>query len=247
MNFTNRNKTPLPNAANEFESAYVDLRIAEKRMYSDEEVAWLPEVDEEHVHKKEWDIRKSSCTKLIRYLGNKRRPLKILEVGCGNGWLSYQLSQIPDSNVTGLDINLIELQQAERVFAGIPNLGFIYNDLASVSIGFKEFDAVVFAASIQYFHSFKDIIETVLDKLNNKGEIHLLDSHFYFETEVEEARQRSHEYFLARGFDCMDKFYFHHSLKELDGFKYSILYNPHSIVNKVLRKRNPFYWICIKK
>src|SRR6059058_1085116 len=99
MNFTNKNRIPLHNAANEFESAYIDLRIAEKRMYTDEEVAWLPEVDEEHVHKKEWDIRKLSCAKLTRYLGNKRRPLKILEIGCGNGWLSYQLSQIPDSNV----------------------------------------------------------------------------------------------------------------------------------------------------
>src|SRR6476646_6397970 len=99
MNLKNGNTIRLNTEANEFESVYVDLRIAERRMYTDEEVAWLPAVEEDHIHKKEWDIRKSSCKKLVRYLANKRRSLKILEVGCGNGWLSYHLSQVRHSNV----------------------------------------------------------------------------------------------------------------------------------------------------
>jgi len=232
---------------NEFESVYVDLRIAENRMYSDEEVMWLPEVDEQHIHKKEWDIRRYSCKKLTRYLSNKRRPLKILEVGCGNGWLSYQLSQLPYSNVTGLDINQVEIRQAERVFTGISNLRFIYGSVDAHFLQLEKFDIVVFAASIQYFKSFRQIIEMVLQRLNSMGEIHIIDSHFYFETEIEEARQRSQAYFQSKGFEQMDDFYFHHSLKELDGFNYTILYNPHSVVNKILRRKNPFYWVRIKK
>jgi ubiquinone/menaquinone biosynthesis C-methylase UbiE len=230
----------------EFEKLYVDLRRSEKRIYSDEEVAWLPDIDEHHTYKKEWEIRKASCEKLVRYLRSKSRPLKILEVGCGNGWLSYQLSQIESSYVIGLDVNLCELQQAERVFMAIPNLAFVYGDIDSASLGNQKFDIVVFAAAIQYFDSLKYIVRKVFERLDEKGEIHITDTHFYSSGELDSARQRSSEYFQAKGFGRMEDFYFHHSMEELTDFRYSMLYNPNSVVNKVLGTKNPFPWICIK-
>jgi SAM-dependent methyltransferase len=166
-------------------------------------------------------------------------------VGCGNGWLSYQLSTIRYSFVTGMDINLEELQQAERVFAAIPNLNFIHGDIGSVE--FENFDVIVFAAAIQYFPSFSKIIEAASGLLNEAGEIHLIDSHFYSETEVKEAEIRSYIYFHNKGFDRMCKFYFHHPLKELKAFNFSILYDPKSRWNKIFKMKNPFYWIRIKK
>lgn len=246
MKSCNDDKIISSNYSNEFEQVYIDLRCHERRLYTDEEVAWLPDIADDHVHKKEWEIRKTSCRQLINYLNRRNKPLKILEVGCGNGWLSYQLSQIPSSNVVGLDVNLVELQQAERVFNSIPNLSFICGDLSS-SFGFEKFNVIVFAASIQYFASFTDIIETALNQLKDGGEIHIIDSHFYYETDVEDARQRSHHYFHSKGFDRMDNFYFHHSLKDLDGFSYTILYDPNAVLNKILKKKNHFHWICIKK
>jgi SAM-dependent methyltransferase len=232
-------------SANEFERLYIDLRHHEKRIYTDQEVAWLPEISEDHIHRKEWDIRRASCKRLIRYLSRKNRSLKILEVGCGNGWLSYQMSQIPYSNVIGLDINLEELRQAERVFAAVPNLSFLYGGLSLVEL--EKFDIVVFAASIQYFNSLTDILETVLDLLNEKGEIHIIDTRFYSQEEVTEAEQRSREYFNDKGFERMYDFYFHHSLNELKRFNYSILFDPRSPLNRILRNRNPFHWIYIRK
>ena len=92
MNVKEYDRIFLEPSFREFEQLYVDLRSNEQRIYSDEEVAWLPDVDEDHVHKKEWQIRKVSAEKLVQYLKHKKRPLKILEVGCGNGWLSCQLS-----------------------------------------------------------------------------------------------------------------------------------------------------------
>jgi ubiquinone/menaquinone biosynthesis C-methylase UbiE len=235
------------NRSTEFEQLYIDLRSNEKRIYTDEEVAWLPDVNEDHIHRKEWEIRKTSCQKLTRYLGNKKSSLKILEVGCGNGWLSYQLSQIPYSNIIGLDINLPELQQAERVFADVPNLSFIHGHFDSPLLEFEKFDVIVLASSIQYFNSFSNVIQTMLGRLNDKGEIHITDSHFYNQTEVGEAKQRSQRYFYGKGFNKMSDFYFHHTVRELDEFNYAILYDPNSIMNRVLRKKNPFHWICIKK
>jgi ubiquinone/menaquinone biosynthesis C-methylase UbiE len=234
------------NSSKEFERVYVDLRRSEKRIYSDEEVAWLPEVGEDHIYKEEWDIRKSSCKKVMRYLESKDSPLKILEVGCGNGWLSYQLSQIRSSYVIGLDVNLCELQQAERVFMAIPNLAFVYGDIDSASLGKQKFDIVVFAAAIQYFESLRDIVPKIFEWLNDNGEIHIMDSHFYSSGELNAARERSSQYFRAKGFDRMKDFYFHHSLEELNDFSYSMLYNPNSGMNKVLGTKNPFPWIRIK-
>ena len=244
MNLGNDDRTVSGSQA--FAQLYIDLRCQEKRLYTDEEVAWLPDVAEDNVHKKEWDIRKGSCKQLIKYLGRKKRPLKIVEVGCGNGWLSYQLSQIPDANVVGIDVNLVELQQAERVFHSISNLSFLYGGLEDIS-RHEKFDLILFAASIQYFPSLFDIVETGLERLNDKGEIHIIDSRFYNEEEVEAARQRSRQYFENKGFGKMDAFYFHHSLKKLDGFNYTIIHDPNSILNKILKPKNPFHWICIKK
>jgi ubiquinone/menaquinone biosynthesis C-methylase UbiE len=238
-------KKVLQPSSKEFEQLYFDLRSHEKRMYTDEEVARLPEVDENHIYRKEWEIRKASVKKLIRYFQRKRRPLKILEVGCGNGWLSYQLSQIPYSTVTGIDINLQELQQAERVFAAIPNLSFLCCDIDSLEL--EAFDVIVFAAAIQYFPSFPRVIDTSLSLLNEGGEIHIIDSHFYWEDEVAGAEERSYRYFLGQGFTKMSEFYFHHSLVEVEAFNFSILYDPKSGLNKIFKKKNPFYWIRIKK
>lgn len=231
--------------SNEFESIYVDLRIDEKRMYTDEEVLWLPDVSEDHLHRNEWKIRKASCDKFTKYLLNKKKPLKILEVGCGNGWLSYHLSQVPNATVVGLDINLLEVQQAERVFAATSNLNFVHGDLSALD--HQQFDVIVFAASIQYFNSFSNIIRSALEKLNRGGEIHILDSHLYYQTELAQAKKRSREYFYNKGFNKMDDFYFHHTLKDLDEFKFQILHDPNSIINRVLKNGNPFHWICIKK
>ena len=89
MNLERNYKTSFNNYLGEFEQLYIKLRNQEKRIYEDEEVAWLPDVSEDNIHKKEWRIRKASCQKLTHYLSSKKRALKILEVGCGNGWLSY--------------------------------------------------------------------------------------------------------------------------------------------------------------
>jgi ubiquinone/menaquinone biosynthesis C-methylase UbiE len=244
MRVGNDDKIVLP-SSKEFEQLYIDLRCREKRIYSDEEAAALPNVHEDHIHREEWEIRKSSSRKLVRYLQRKDRALKILEVGCGNGWLSHQLSMISYSNVVGIDVNLQELQQAERVFAEAPNLSFIYCDIHSLEL--QEFDVIVFAAAIQYFCSFSEIIKTALSFLSQEGEVHIIDSNFYWEDEIDDARGRSYTYFSRQGFEKMNGFYFHHSLAELAAFNFAILYDPKSSLNKIFKKKNPFYWIRIKK
>ena len=142
----------------DFEKLYITLREKEGRVYSDEEVKALPEIRETHPHYNEWQIRKQSSLRLISYLQKKQQALKILEVGCGNGWLSHRLSGIQRSHVIGSDINFTEIQQAAGVFQNISNLHFIYGHIESEIFEERQFDVIVFAASIQYFTSLPGII-----------------------------------------------------------------------------------------
>jgi ubiquinone/menaquinone biosynthesis C-methylase UbiE len=229
-----------------FEENYVVCRTRENRMYSDEETAKLPNIQAGHPHQKEWTIRKQSCQNLIDYLESKGAMLHILEVGCGNGWLSHELSGISGCRVIGIDINLTELHQAARVFNRNSKLKFVYGDIRSDLLKDLKFDAIIFAASIQYFPDLKDIIQAALHQLNPGGEIHITDSHLYKSTQVDAAAKRTNDYYLSLGFPQMTHYYFHHCLDGLADFKYQIMRNPHSVKSRLFGNKNPFYWICIK-
>ena len=112
--------------ATDFEKSYIALRQKERRVYSDRELLQLPDIDEAHPHFIEWQARKESASRLMRYLSRHMDLKKILEVGCGNGWLSAQLASLENKVVTGMDINVTELAQAERVFGTRNNLQFLH-------------------------------------------------------------------------------------------------------------------------
>ena len=230
-----------------FEKLYLQLRQLEDRIYTDNEVALLPNIHPGHPHEKEWQIRNRSSEKMVKYLLKKNRPLEILEIGCGNGWLSAKLSSVLASHVTGIDINSMELSQAKRVFNKIRNLEFLNCSLQNELLKKHRFDIIVFAASVQYFSSLQDILKVAFSYLNPDGEVHIIDSPFYKPNEIANARQRSKVYYEMIGFPQMTAYYFHHSLEEIRSFDYKILYNPDSVFNNLKKNKNPFHWISIKK
>ncbi|NNU33994.1 methyltransferase [Mucilaginibacter sp. S1162] len=101
---TKRSKPRQP----EFEELYFAVRAHEKRIYTDAQLQTLPDF---YIHSYEWDMRKHSSGRLLAYLAKKRRFLRILEVGCGNGWLSAKMAGLPKTHVTGLDINRVEINE----------------------------------------------------------------------------------------------------------------------------------------
>jgi len=228
-----------------FEERYISLRKKENRLYTDEQVKWLPEIEGSHPHCKEWELRKISSNKLIQHLSHKKTELNILEVGCGNGWLCHHLSRIPGSNVAGIDINKTELDQAKRVFGHLENVEFLYGGIDDEKIRNERFDAIIFAASIQYFPSLGDIIPAALQLLLQGGEIHILDTHFYKFSELETARRRSMDYYHSLQFAEMSEYYFHHCIDELEPYIHKIVYNPDLFLNRFTKNKNPFPWICI--
>lgn len=229
-----------------FTHLYIGLRLKEGRIYNNREVAALPVVPSSHRYYKEWKIRSDSCNRLLHYIKTHGHICNILDVGCGNGWLTAKLSGVATESVTGIDINSIEIQQARKVFKKIPNLIFKDGDIRSGILRDKKFDLIVFAATVEYFHSLKEIINIALNHLTLQGEIHIIDSHFYKSSQVETAKQSSKKYFTEIGFPEMDDYYFHHKLVDLTPFSFYILNNPDSWLYKLRSQRNPFYWIMIK-
>ncbi len=150
-----------------------------RTLYPDRELALLPDLNGDHPRHQEWAGRAASCRNLVRYLSHHKRGADILDIGCGNGWLSHRLSAVPGSRVIGLDPNLIELRQAARVFHRQLNLKFIYGDFYSTVLQDLSFDIIVLAATIQYFNPPQKIIRDALTYLRPRGEIHLIDSCLY--------------------------------------------------------------------
>ena len=229
----------------DFESLYLLVRAIEGRLLSDASVERLPDCPAGNQYRKEWKIRARSCRQLIRYIRKKRKPMNILEAGCGNGWLSHQLASIPDTQVTGQDINAKELEQGKRVFRDSPNLSFTLRRLEELNPG--SFDLVLFAASIQYFKDLHDTLRLSLHLLRPGGEIHIIDSPFYHSKELMEARRRSAEYYEQLGVRAMKELYFHHSFDTLSLFDYHLVPDNLAAFQSLIGSKNHFPWIRINK
>jgi len=233
------------NAQPGFEDLYLTVRQKEGRFYTDEQVSRLPEIEQIHPYFHEWQMRARSSRRLINYLQKKNKPLSILEIGCGNGWLSAKMAELDGALVTGLDANKPEIEQARRVFKN-SSVRFIYNSFNTESFGkYVKFDVIVFAASFQYFPSAKAIIDDAKQLLNPGGEIHIIDTHFYDTEEAKLSASRSKNYYTTMGVAEMAGHYFHHSLNCFDGYDHKALFNPKKWLNRITKK-DVFYWIRIK-
>ena len=234
-----------------FEELYLEVRKKEKRVYSDSEVLQLPDISPTHPHYKEWLIRKASFKQLKSYLEKKGKPLHILDIGCGNGWMTNKLSGINQSAVVGVETNALEAEQARRVFAGNRRLTFFSGDIfQNELLKEKLFDVIILAASIQYFKDVESSLKYLLRLLNEDGEIHILDSHFYTERAQRKAKVVTENYYREIGFEEMEKHYHHHLWSTLEGLNYEV--KNRSFKDKVLLKMSSvrasyFPWIIIKK
>ena len=238
------------NNSSAFEKLYLELRQKEGRLYPDEVVKKLPELSFNHIHQNEWAIRKTSALWLISYLKNKSHLKNILEVGCGNGWLSNMLARTLPVEVCGVDTNEKELTQASRLFE-FKRLYFIKANVMESFLFPGVFDVIILASSIQYFSALNLLIERLLDLLTLRGEIHIIDSPIcYSKKESAESYERSSNYFGSLGLEKMSDHYHYHTFDALTGFCHKVIFNPKAFLPVFKRKvfgiqSTPFPWIKI--
>jgi len=228
---------------------YLRLREKEGRIYSDDIVAHLPYMADALPHANEWRARAISSMRLHRYFSSKPTPLSLLELGCGNGWLSNLLSQ-SRHRVIGMDRNQQELKQAARIFQSNSKLLFLDADIFSSPFYFGQFDAIVLASVVQYFQNIHILLPVLLSYLKPAGEIHIIDSPFYEDGDLKEASTRTEIYYRTLGFSQMTEHYFHHRLSDLMPYRAQCLYAPKGMLHRLKQAfgqvDSPFPWYVIK-
>lgn len=231
----------------DFEATYIRLREKENRIHDDQTIAELPyPKNVEQV--KEWQMRARSAERVLNYFRNREGEF-LLDLGCGNGWFTSLLAKDNKMKVFGVDLNRFELEQAARIFQ-TENLYFLFAEIFKTQLPEKEFDFITLNASVQYFDDFKKLVFRLFELLKDDGEIHIIDSPFYNPHEIEDARNRTRQYYKDAGFEKMADFYFHRSFEDLEAFNFKVLYQPAkwSLVAKLLGKHEiPFPWIRITK
>ncbi|MEL6655666.1 MAG: methyltransferase domain-containing protein [Bacteroidota bacterium] len=234
---------------NDFEEAYLSARHKEGRVYADEIVRQLPIVPKGHPQEKEWGLRTRNVQRLIQHLKAVNHK-RILDLGCGNGWLTHQLVAEQDNkSVLGLDVNEVELEQAQRLFAS-SNCRFAYGDIFKAELAIASYDSIILASCAQYFSDFPALLSRLLALLSPGGEIHVFDTPFYSASELVAAQERTSAYYQQQGESAMQQHYFHRTWAELQVYQYEIKYDPSSLPNRLKRKLgsavSPFPWLLIR-
>ncbi|CBA16929.1 class I SAM-dependent methyltransferase [Xanthomonas albilineans] len=234
-----------------FEQRYLAVRHREGRLYSDEQVRALPYPDGAQGGSYEWRVRAESCRRLLRHLRARGGDGPLLEVGCGNGWLSRRLAVGLRREVCGVDVNRVELAQAARVFAAEPRLSFVAGDIHSLPLPRQGFDVAVLPACLQYFADPRALIARVLSLLHADGELHIIDSPLYADiARAQASAARSLHYFTDLGCAELAQQYHQHPYAALDGIVMRMLFDPRRLSARCLRAlrwRQPhFPWLCIR-
>ncbi len=95
--------------------------------------------------------------------GVEGRQLRILELGCGNGWLSYELGR--HGEVTAIDISPASIERAKTMY---PNVCFEVSDFSELSDP-GPYDYVVSADVIAHLSDQKSFVETAARYLRPGG------------------------------------------------------------------------------
>jgi len=107
--------------------------VAEQRQFWE---AWNPNMrDPEHLN--EWCIRRAEAILLLLRSLGLDRP-RILDLGCGTGWLSAMLANL--GSTTGVDLAEGVIATAK---ARYPNVTFLAGDILQMSLPANHFDIVV--------------------------------------------------------------------------------------------------------
>jgi HemK-related putative methylase len=186
---------------------YETIRIAEGRGSHDAQYyRALPEHDLTGRFVDDWRIRSKSYYQLIdtviRPIEHElKRPLGILDLGAGNGWLSNRLA------MRGHDVVAVDLTTNE--FDGVGTHHLYESRFTPVQAEYdhlpfpsRTFDLVIFNGSIHYSTDYLPTLTEALRVLRNTGYLVILDTPVYVDhsSGVQMIRERGEQFRRAYGF-----------------------------------------------
>lgn len=167
---------------------YEAIRIAEGRGSTDSDYYLrLPFTTSTDCNADQWKIRAETYRYLKKILlprisSNSQRAGNILDIGAGNGWLSYRLSQAGMVAVAiDLLTNDLDGLGAARHYDTCLKHSFLRIQAESDRLPFydAQFDAVIFNASFHYAENFLRTLREALRCLLPEGMIIIADSPWY--------------------------------------------------------------------
>lgn len=160
----------------------------------------LPEVLRFDPHRGIWRIRRRSMEILHADLRRRfRASAHVLDAGCGNGWLSFQLLKsgyqpiavdISDDRQDGLGV-------LPTLYGEIP-FPLVKAEFRRLPFSRGSFDAVIFNASLHYSDNPEEMLLAVRDLVADGGYVYVLDSPEFRFREDGEAMMRERREDLQR-------------------------------------------------
>jgi len=176
-----------PSALTRFRTEYGAHRASEGRAHSHAELLALPYVRNGPLAK-QWSVRARTFEAFMRRVvapvarGITDRPLRVLDLGAGNGWLCHRLARhgsdavaidIRDDSVDGLGA------AAPLLGAEFPPFERVVATFDALPVGDAHFDVVVFNASLHYAIDLRSVLDEVRRVTQSGGRVAVLDSPFY--------------------------------------------------------------------
>ena len=176
---------------------YATIRKAEGRGSNDREYYLaLPYEDKSGNNPEQWRIRGRTYRYFERHLLNAA-GLDILDLGAGNGWMSYRLAQRGDRPVA-VDIFTDPLDglAAAREYGLFPVVEAEFDHLPFAD---GQFDIVVFNSSFHYSTNYRATLVEARRCLKASGRVVVLDTPLYKVREHgERMRSERHSYFQSK-------------------------------------------------
>jgi SAM-dependent methyltransferase len=175
-----------PSALEDFAQAYAAQRALEGRGYSGDELLALPYARTGPLAR-QWAVRARSFEALMNRLiwpmaDAGGRPLNVLDLGAGNGWLSYRIA-LDGHFATALDFRDDAI---DGLGASPPFLQRAGGRMRTVIGTFEEipepdaiFDIAIFNASLHYATDLAAVLAEAARVVRPGGRLAILDSPFY--------------------------------------------------------------------
>ena len=193
-----------------FRAEYAAHRATEGRAHGPAELLALPYLVSGPLAR-QWRVRARTFDAFVRRVlipeaRTAARPLAVLDVGAGNGWLAYRVA-MAGCEATALDIRddaVDGLGAASHYLAATPaRFHRLAGSFDALPLASRSFDVVVFNASLHYATDLPLVLREACRVTRSGGRIAVLDSPFYArgghgEAMVAEKRRTAAARFGAR-------------------------------------------------
>ncbi len=125
---------------------------------------------------------------------------KILDIGCGYGFMSYMLSfTSAQRQITGIDYDESKIEVANNCFSKTAMVNFVHSDV--MSFDFEQYDAIILADMLHYLSAAeqKQVIKKCICNLNAGGTVIIRDGDA--DKENQHKKTKLTEFFSTRVFN----------------------------------------------